>query len=258
MAAELVESGEILRETISLPPLAAPGDSARSFFVKPQNNRENFVRPTIIEEHGYRQPSHPTRPIDELTGLPYCFVSNPDLPPILPPGTNIVRAADWDHQFPRVETKYGANPVLLRHGGALALMNLRIQWTSYQEHHEIWNNAEYIGPKQPATTEQLAATLLFGLSGYIPPIGINLNSKKPQEQRFSDQERRFLWKSGQVRVACELPVLNYLRSYVLSQEVDHIKQSELDEFLHTFNLERRIYLAHRLATHRNEFSKVAS
>lgn len=207
----------------------------------------DFVRPTIQEGRGYSLADYPTRPIDEATGLPYCFIPNPDLPPVSWPEPNVERQADWDHQYPRAETKYGANPVLQEAHANLALMNLRIQWTNYREHHDIWNKAPYIGPLQPATKKQLAATLLFGLSGYVPPVGINLSSGKPIEQRLSDDERLKLWQTKQVRVGCESPVLACLRSYVLLQEVDHINESELDEFLHTFDPERRLYLGHCLA-----------
>lgn len=211
------------------------------------NVADSFIRPTIVAERDYELPNYQTRPIDLATGLPYCFVPNPDLPPVMWPQPNIERIADWDHQYPRVETRYGNNPVLLRYGANLALMNLRIQWTMFDEHHEVWNNSAFIGPMQPGNAKQLAATMLFGISGYIPPIGLNLQSGTPVEQKLTDDERRFLWESKQVRIACESPVLSYLRAYVLSQEVDHIQDRQVDEFLHTFDLERRVYLGHCLA-----------
>jgi hypothetical protein len=208
---------------------------------------EAFVRPTIIDGHDYRLPDYPTRPIDEVTGLPYCFVPGDDLVPVVPRGSNIVRLGDWDHHYPKVETKFGANPILQEEGASLALMNLRVQWTNYDEHHNFWNDAPMIGPMQPASRQQLAATLLFGMSGYIPEIGLNLRNRKLEEQKLSNYTRRFLVESGQVRIADESTTLSYLRSYVMSQEVDHIKETELDEFLRTLSLSRRIYLGHCLA-----------
>ncbi len=208
---------------------------------------ERFIRPSVQEDYPYVLPDRPTRPIDEATGLPYCFFPNADLPPVIWPAPNPERVADWDHHFPKVETKYTANPVLLDDEANLALMNLRVQWTTFHDHHDVWNHAPYIGPLQPADKKQLAATLLFGLGNYIPPIGLDLSAGSPREARLSAEQRRHLWKSGQVRVADESLAIRYLQKYTLAQEVDHINESELEEFLRTPDPKRKLYLGHCLA-----------
>jgi len=192
-------------------------------------------------------PDYPTRPIDELTGLPYCFAPNPDLPAVLPRGQNHLREGDLDHHFPKVETKHGGNPVLELPFARMALMNLRVQWSTFEDHHDKWNKLPVIGPMQPRTPQQLAATVLFGLSMYIPPVALTLHNDHFVETWLDALERSRMVESGQIQVANEQEGINYLQWYVMAQEVDHIKQVQLDEFLHTFNRERKIYLAHTLA-----------
>lgn len=210
---------------------------------------ERFVRPTISPEYTrYTLPDFPTRPIDEVTGLPYCFAPNPDLPDVVPRGQNLARAGDLDHQYPQVETKHGANPVLDLPYARMALMNLRLQWSTFEDHHDRWNRYPVIGPMQPGTPEQLAATLVFGLSGYVPPMALRLDDDSFSQVRLSNRDRWRMWESGQLFVANEGAVVGYLRSFVLVQEVDHIKENELDEFLCTQNRARKIELARILAS----------
>lgn len=81
------------------------------------------------------QPLRPT-PHDELTGLPLCYVPKRDLPP---PSTKPIRnnrIADWEHLVPRAEVALAVdNPVLESDLGKAALVNARIQWVDFYDHH---------------------------------------------------------------------------------------------------------------------------
>ena len=184
-------------------------------------------------------------PIDEATGLPYCFAPYDGLAPVVSRGENLARLADWNHQFPKAEVKYGDNPVLEGLGKA-ALVSSRVQWVDYNQHHGPYNHL-YVGPQQPKTQEALVTTLVMAEAGFIPEMAIDLSGEEPTEVGLTIEQRHHLWESGQVRVWDPVSVRKYLFEYVFQQEVDHIRDSELDEFLHTFNLERRIHLGHLLA-----------
>jgi hypothetical protein len=215
-----------------------------AFYLQEARMAIEFVTPKIISHpHGYELPDLPYTPIDESTGLPWCFAPNPNLPPI-PTGTNENRDGEWNHMFPKVEVLYGDNPVL--DGlGRMALLNLRHQWVEFNDHHYGYN-PNYIGPLQPATHRRLAATVIMGLAGFVPEYALNFKNDKPTTQRLAPEERRILWESGQLKVASEGDALKYLGWYIFEQDVDHIRPTEIDEFLHTFNLERRIHLGHCL------------
>ena len=204
-----------------------------------------FIRPTVVgHPHGYELPDLPLTPIDEMSGLPWCFAPNLDLSPP-PRGANYARKGEWNHMFPRVEVVYSDNPAL-EGLGRMALLNLRHQWVEFNDHHYGYN-PNFIGPKQPATARRLAGTLVFGLAHFVPEYAISFKGDKPKARRLTVEERLWYWESGQLKVADEGSVVSCLSEYVLSQEADHIHPNEIEEFLHTFNTERRIHLGHRLA-----------
>ena len=207
---------------------------------------EPFTRPTLLEGVEQFSDDLPTRPIDEITGLPLCFVPNPNITAVV--ARNVLREADWDHQYTRAETRGGANPVLDLPYARFGLMHLRLQWTTWQEHHERWNNYPIVGPMQPASPQQLAATMLFGMSGYIPRRGIILAKDGPRYCNLSDQQRKILSVAGQVMPQNSGYPIAYLRWFVAQQETDHIRGIEIEEFLQTMNSRRRVYLANVLAS----------
>jgi hypothetical protein len=185
-------------------------------------------------------------PVDEETGLPYCFVPPNDLPPVKGPGeANIERLADWNHQFPRADIKYGNNPVISGIA-SMALLNLRGQWVDYRQHHDVYNPL-FDNPRQPQTTNQLSTTLIMGLAGSVPEGALDLSREAPQIVSLSPKQRQNLWMSGQVRVLSTGEVSRYLFDHVFDQELDYINDDELVEFLCTFDWERRIFLGHRIA-----------
>lgn len=206
-----------------------------------------YTRSTITSHpFDYELPDLPLTPIDERTGLPWCFAPNPDLPSVPKTGErNLERIAEWNHQFPKVEVLYGANPAL-EGLGRMALLNLRHQWVAYKDHHEHYN-PNFIGPLQPATPGRLAATVVMGLAGYVPEYCLDFSGRRPRERWLKSEEREFLWKSDELKVACEGEVIQFLFEYVFQQDIDHIRENEMDEFLHTFDLSRRIFLGHCLA-----------
>lgn len=212
------------------------------------NNKSHFVA-VNVEQHprGYKLPSLPLTPIDDETGLPWCIIPSGDLPAVLSRHQkNYARRADWNHIYPRVEVLHGSNPLFDNNRKArLALLNLRWQWLTYEDHHLNYNN-NFIGPYQPSTHQQLGITAVMGLAGFIPEYGIKFRNNKPYEHKLREDERRFLWSSGQVRIGHEFDVLQYLTEYIFNQEVDHIREREIDEFLHTFDITKRIYLGYCL------------
>jgi hypothetical protein len=207
---------------------------------------ERFVRPSLLPDSVHQlSATAETRRIDEATGLPLPFVPNPNIPTIVT--RNIEREADWDHNYPQVETKRGANPALDLPYARYGLMHLRLQWATWREHHDMWNKYDLIGPQQPATPQQLAATMTFGLSGYIPAEGILLTKEGPKYCHISAEQRKYLVVSGQVMPQSTDYAIAYLRWFVMQQSTDHIRQVEVDEFLSTPDTERRMYLAGALA-----------
>lgn len=185
-------------------------------------------------------------PVDELTGLPACFAPTEGLVPVPgPDDKNIDRPADWNHMFPRFEVMNNPESAFGQ-VGKIALMNLRAQWVEWHQHHDVYNY-NFVGPKQPLTEAELARTSLFGLSGEVPEIAIDLSGFSPKQVGLTMKQRKHLWESGQVKVLSEGDVRKFLFEYVMQQDVDHIRTGELMEFLREMDMGRRIYKAHCLA-----------
>lgn len=235
-----VQQNEIIDFALQTPVYNGGSFSYGGFTIPVQTR---FVRPHTLNDAGYAD--FPTRPIDNETGLPLCFYAISNMPKIVDP--NLEGRADWDHQFTKVATKYGLNPILELPGARYGLMHLRIQWATIDDHHNKWNKYKYIAPPQPGTPEQMAATMAFGLAGYIPRLGLRLRREKFFRTVLSEGKRRQMLLEGQVRTQYDEEILTYLQWYVVNQSVDHIKESQLDEFVSTKKPERRLTLGVEVA-----------
>lgn len=185
-------------------------------------------------------------PVDEFSGVPYCFAAPESLAPVAAKGANLDRRGDWNHMFPKYEVKTSDSPVLQDDLAKLALISARVQWVDYDQHHYVYN-PQFVGPPHPQDEEALATTLVMTEAGFVPEMAIDLSGSEPRVVGQTLAQRHEFWLSGQVRAWDVVAVRKWLFGYVFRQEVDHIRESELDEFLHTFNLERRIHLGHCLA-----------
>ena len=84
------------------------------------------------------------------------------------------------------------------------------------------------------------------LANYVPKGGIDFVNNKPILRWLSDQERRFLIVSSQVRVASAVPVVRYLYESALLQNRHALNDAKIDEFLFTSDPERRLRCGHGL------------
>jgi hypothetical protein len=66
-------------------------------------------------------------PIDEFSGLPYCFAASEDLASVVAKSMNLDRQGDWNHMFPKYEVKTSTSPVLQNDMAKLALISSRVQ-----------------------------------------------------------------------------------------------------------------------------------
>jgi hypothetical protein len=233
----MIDMQSLANDTATLP-------SARDLLL-PLYSTDNIRRLSFLFDKD-NKPLRPT-PHDELTGLPLCYVPRRDLPlPSAKPIHND-RLADWEHLVPRAEVALAVdNPVLQSDLGKAALVNARIQWVDFYDHHYIKNNY-YRGPVHPQTEDAMTLYLLMIEAGYIPPEAIGFASETPKVTSLSQQDRQFLRESGQVRIACEGIVRKWLRQRVIEQNADAIIQDKWIEFLKTYDTDKKINLAHLLA-----------
>jgi len=169
-------------------------------------------------------------PTDELTGLPLPLVpvQNPERP-------------DWHHHF------HPRRSPLLEDLGGQAVRNVRVQRVDYGRHHYDYH-LTYSGPPLPTTEDEQFATVIMAATGYIPPRAIGFKQGRPRITNLHEDLRDRLRKSGDIKIYSQGVVNEFIRQYVLAQNISAINVNELtiDEFLNTSNTERQRVLGHTL------------
>lgn len=169
-------------------------------------------------------------PTDELTGLPL---------PIAPVNNPV--SPDWHHHW------HPRDSAVLKSGGGLALRQSRLQRMDYRTHH-LGYHRTYEGPPLPLTPQEQFGAVIMSVAGYMPPEAIDFSAKEPRIVTLSEDQRRHLQESSQLRFTGHWVIKHFIKDYILSQPIDslNINNVTLDEFLHTNNPERRRELGHNL------------
>jgi hypothetical protein len=188
-------------------------------------------------------------PIDH-TGLPYCFAPSVRLPaPMTPQAENAKgeenRQADLNHMYPIYEVATCESPALASDIAKAALIGARVQWVDFGQHHYVYNQL-FVGPELPQTDAGLFTALAMATAGYIPENALDLSGAEPKIIGLTTKQRKWLWTEGHVTVRCQSDVSRYLLDYVMASEIDHIPQIEVEEFLYTFDYDRRLQLGRKV------------
>lgn len=161
-------------------------------------------------------------PHDPMTGIPLSYIPRRELPPPSSKQSNSGRIADWEHLVPRAEVALAQNnPVLDSDLGRAALVSARIQWVSYDDHHNK-KNYHYRGPVHPQNADSMTLFLLMTEAGYVPPEAIDFSDDSPKKVTLNKVDRDFLRDSGQIRMACSGIVRAWLRRQIIEQNTDNI------------------------------------
>jgi hypothetical protein len=85
-------------------------------------------------------------------------------------------------------------------------------------------------------------------TGYMPNEAIAFKHHKPRVTKLHPDLRRRLQTSGEIKMDHKGAVSEFIRQYVLAQNIHDINFNDLkiDEFLNTDNFERRRVLGHTL------------
>jgi hypothetical protein len=171
-------------------------------------------------------------PVDEI-GVPL---------PIAPPEMLLPKnspEADWHHHMhPRKDPR-------LDDVGGFALRNARIQLSTYESHHHRYHR-EFFGPPIPTTTEEKFGLTVLLAAGYLPNGVIDFRKSKTFLRQMRPDEKQRFWTSGELRTASDTHIRNFLTDYTLAQDISHVDDSMIDEFLSTDDTERKRFLGHWL------------
>lgn len=188
-------------------------------------------------------------PIDERTKLPL---------PLLP----YEQAAEtsWHHHaHPSISP-------LLKAAGGLVVRTVRLQLTeglggkakadisgyipkSYGEHMRY--HYFYSGPPLPETEKEQFEYAVWAASGYIPENAVNVRGNKPKIVKMKPHQISRL-HNGEIKVGSHELLKDFLKDYVLKQDLSHISPNIIDEFVNTQVWNRKRFLGRWLLAQASE------
>jgi len=218
VSTEFVTPPGPLAATLNCSHLAeTPGVYAGSFLLRERRDYFDADPPLIT-------------PVDELSGLPYVMV-----PPEYPLPANNYQLADDNHAW-----HPSRSPLLATPSGE-ALRNSRVQRVDWYDHHIVYHKYFY-GPEIPTEEADIFRRIVFAVARYIPDLAIDCNGYEPVIQRLRPEEKERLWRSNELRVPRPGLVRGFLGNYVARQDISHVKDSRIDEFMNTSNEYRQAFL----------------
>ncbi len=188
-----------------------------------------------------------TTPCDE-TGLPYSLWPNKDLPAVGDVLDRIHPVADFHHvAHPRSELN-------LNDKADLAVMNSRVEWTLYGDHHVQHSgyHAHYDGPKLPKTRVDKIRWVVMASAGHIGGIALDCSADQPVEREMPPALREKLWNEGIVRVACPAAVRGFLVDTLIDEGFEGIAEGAIMKFLQAKERSRKLELGHFLLSQMTE------
>ena len=127
----------------------------------------------------------------------------------------------------------------------MGLKNSRAQFVDWWEHHMVYH-PNFYGPPLPASREAKFGLTVMSAAMYVPDLAIDCRDIDPTIVRLKPEERERMWTQKEIVVPAPGIVRSFLINYTLEQDLSHINESTIDEFLSTGDLERKRYLGHWL------------
>lgn len=197
--------------------IAPPGKNAEvaSLTLAPAEFDRGFLIPT---------------PVDEATGLPWVMYP-PDY--VLP--TRRSELADENHAF-----HPSRSPLLATPAGE-ALKASRVQRVDWWDHHIIYHGY-FDGPPIPTTTDEIFKTVVFAAAKFIPDTAIDCRGYEPAYVPITPEVKQRLWQTGEIKINRPGVVRGFLANYLLMQDISHVPNCRIDEFVNTKNAKRQQFL----------------
>ncbi|MEO7364166.1 MAG: hypothetical protein ABIV43_01510 [Candidatus Saccharimonadales bacterium] len=179
-------------------------------------------------------------PVDEFSGLPWVI-----LPPDYALPAHRSDLADDNHAF------HPSRSPLLNTPAGIALRNARVQRVNWYDHHMVYHKY-FSGPEIPSDPADIFRRVVFAVARYIPDMAIDCDGYEPEAVPITDQQKDRLWRSGELRVARPGVVRGFLGNYVAGQDLSHVSESKIDEFLHTSDNRQSLFLGQWLLAQATE------
>lgn len=199
-------------------------------------------KPPVENDRGFLNPYQPQlkpTPTDKATGVTFPIVSRRPLPELGKSHNSQGEVvADWNHAYhPRERLKFGS---LIE----VALRNSRVEWVHRDDHNRY--HKEFLGPAI-GDEEQVLKQVLFSAAGFVPSKALQYDGRDEAKiVKLSRRKRQSLWQTGRIKVQNGITIRDGLMDLALRNDFNGIRESTIDEFLHTADLDRRYELGSSL------------
>jgi len=168
-------------------------------------------------------------PVDKLTQLPLLFAPHEGVSPVIQGLQQNGGLFDWNHVFhPR------RDPILTESLGGEAVRQSRMQLVHRTEQHEPYHEA-FVGPPLPISPEAQFRTVLLCAAGYVPPQALDFSHRKPEVVKLNNAQLQQLRTGNEIRQDLRYgaadKVAAFMRSHVLTHEIEGISRETMDTFL---------------------------
>lgn len=178
-------------------------------------------------------------PVDALTGMPLPIIAKPEDLNLKEPENK-----NWHHHF------HPAKHPLLQGVGGIALRSCRMQYVPIELHNFGKNTYHdyFEGPPLPENDSDQFALTVLACAGYIPREGINISKTGPRVYELNDEQLadlKALSNNDYINFTYHNEFIReFFKQYALARDWSYLRESTIEEFLTSRDLERRRYLGH--------------
>jgi hypothetical protein len=168
-------------------------------------------------------------PLDQSTKLPLPILPPEELPSSFRP-RNGYEDHNWHHHF------HPCNDPLLKSTDGLVIRNARLQFVNIALHNEYHNN--FLGPELPDDGYERFKASVWASAGYIPEEAISFSGDSPERVALSSELRFRMQQSGELRIATHDSMRKFMKRFISKQDLSHLKEGIIEEFMLTSDDER--------------------
>ena len=188
-------------------------------------------------------------PSDKLSGLPL---------PILP--FKSASETSWHHHaHPR-------NDMSLKKGGGMVVRTVRLQQVEGPSGAAIFNrngkvdakygphqryHLFYGGPVLPTSKKEQFEYSVWASAGYVPTEALDVRGDSPEKVLMTPEQIRLL-QDRDLKVSDYSLLSAFLKEYLFEQDLSHVNDQRIDEFVTTTDDKRKRFLGHWLLAQASE------
>lgn len=180
-------------------------------------------------------------PVELETGVPLTIEPAEDG---LPPAGLNGEGANWHHLvYPRTRKELSTD-------SGFAIRQVRTEWVDVEDHASFHHYFDQYMAEEwefPKTINHRFGMTVLMAARYVPPMAIRIRREGPSYVSLDENQRQRMWNQGILRIAGEVAVYEFLRDYILDQNLsDVVNEDDISMFLTTKDSAQRATIGDQL------------